>query len=203
MADSSCVNLTESLDPACNALKKLGGLTKRVYVGQLSQLDSFTVDSSTLDITGITMADNVSIPYKLKKFVGRKLKHSATSEVEVGENVNVINQAVALVLYHYTSRQKSAIEGLINAEDLFVFVETNAGQIEVYGIDTTGSVSSDDPIGGLNCSAGTGGTGTLLNDSTAFTVTLSGQHRIICRIFNISTSATLAQNLAYLDNIAE
>lgn len=190
------------LDPSCDALKKLGGLAKRVWVGQLSQLDGYTVNESTLDIETLDMALESPGNYTLKKFVGKKLKHSATTPVEVGENINVFNQTINLVLFHYTSLEKAAIEELVNVEDAFVLVETLQGQIEVYGIDTNGT-SSDDPLGGLNCSAGDGGTGVALNDPTAFTVTLSGQHRIMSRIFNVSTSATLAQNIAYLDAISE
>ncbi len=198
----ACSNLTIGLDPSCEALKKFGGLAKRVWVGQLSQLDGYTVNDTTLDIETLEM---VSSPQAtLKKFIGRKLKSSYTTPIEVGENINVFNQTVNLVLYYLTSLEKSAIEALVNAEDLFVIVESLAGVIEVFGIDTAGSgTTSDDPLGGLNASAGDGGSGVLLNDSTAFTVTLSGQHRIISRNFNVSTSATLAQNVAYLDAISE
>lgn len=203
----ACNNLTRGLDPTCDALKKLGGLAKRVWVGQLSQLDGFEVETTTLDLKALTMNTDTSVspavPFTLKKFIGKKLKHSATTPVEVGENINVFNQTVNLVLFHYTSLEKAAIEELVNVEDAFVLVETFAGQIEVYGIDTEGSESSEDPLGGLNCTAGEGGTGVALNDPTQFTITLSGQHRIMSRIFNISTSATLAENIEYLDNISE
>lgn len=195
----ACNNLTLGIDPSCLALKKLGGVAKRVWIGQLGWLDGYTVNENTLDIETLDMALNGSTNFKLKKFIGKKLKHSANSPVEVGENVNVFNQTVLLVLYHFTSLEKSAIEQLVNVEDAFVIIETFAGQIEVYGIDTQGTEDSEDPLGGLNTSAGEGGTGIALNDPTSYTVTLSGQHRIISRIFNISTSATLAQNIAYLD----
>lgn len=200
--DSSCANLTAGLDPSCDALKKVGGVTKRIWVGQLSVLDGYTVNANTLDIESITLCSD-SPTNTLKKFIGRKLKNSKTHEVEVGENINVINQAINMVLYHNTSLEMKAIEDLINAEDCFCLYETNAGQIEVIGIDTRASNSSNDPIGGLNCSAGTGGTGVLLNDSTATTITLSGQHRVIARVFNIATDATLQENIDYLDAISE
>lgn len=196
----ACNNLTRGLDPSCDALKKLGGLAKRIWVGQLSQLEGYTVNATTLDIETLTMEDSPAST--LKKFIGKKLKHSATTPVEVGENINVFNQTVNLVLFHYTSQEKAAIEELVNIEDAFVLVETFAGQIEVYGIDTNGSESSEDPLGGLNCTAGDGGTGVALNDPTQFTVTLSGQHRIMSRIFNTTPTATLAQNIAYLDAIS-
>lgn len=196
----ACRNLTRGLDPTCDALKKLGGLAKRVWIGQLSELDSYTVNDDTLDIQALVMV--ASPPSTLKKFIGKKLKHSVTTPVEVGENINVFNQTAVLVLYHFTSLEKAAIEELVNVEDAFVLVETFAGQIEVYGIDTNGIADSDDPLGGLNTSAGDGGTGVALNDPTVFTITLSGQHRIMSRIFNTSPTATLAQNIAYLDALS-
>lgn len=197
-----CDNLTIGLDPSCEALKKLGGLAKRVFIGQLSQLSEYTVNETTLDIEALVMDDSTSPVSTLKKFIGRKLKHSTTTPLEVGENINVFNQTVALVLYAKTSLEKSAIEALSNAEDVFAIVEEMGGDLVVYGIDTQGSASSSDPLGGLNASAGEGGSGVLLNDSTAYTLTLSGQHRIMSRNFNITPTATLAQNIAYLDAIS-
>lgn len=199
----SCKNLANGIDPSCEALKKLGGVAKRVWVGQISQLDAYGVDSNTLDINSLTMALTGSIPNTLKKFIGKKLKNSATHDLEVGENRNIFNQAVNLVLFYKTSRELYNIEKLANAEDVFVILENNDGDLEVYGIDTNENESSNDPLGGLNASAGTGGTGILLNDTTAYTLTLSGQHRIMKRIFNRTTTSTLAQNIAYLDSISE
>lgn len=199
---NSCQNLTAGLDPSCAALKKLAGVTKRFWAGQLSQLDGYTVNADTLDIESISLC-STSPATTLKKFIGRKLKNSKTHELQPGENINVWLQSFIAVLYHNTSLENKAIEDLSNAEDVFLFYETNAGQIEVIGIDTQGSASSDSPIGGLNASAGTGGTGILLNDSTATTLTLSDQHRIIARVFNIDEDATLAENIAYLDAISE
>lgn len=200
---AQCKNLANGIDPDCDALKKAGGLNKRVFIGQLSQLDAYGVDGNTLDINSLTMALTGSIPNTLKKFIGKKLKNNGQHDLEIGENINVFNQTINIVLYYKTSRDIYNIEQLANAEDLFAIVENNAGDIEVYGIDTLGSESSEDPIGGLNASAGTGGTGVLLNDTTAYTLTLSGQHRIMKRIFNRTTTATLAENLAYLDSISE
>lgn len=197
-----CNNLTTGLDPSCEALKKIGGVAKRVWAGQLSQLDGYTVNADTLDIQTIELV-SASPANTLKKFIGKKLKNSATAELVVGDNINVFNQSVILVLFYKTSLETAAIEALAIAEDVFIIIETMAGDIEVYGIDTNGLASSSDPLGGLNGSAGTGGTGVALNDSTAYTLTLSGQHRIIKRNFNISPTATLAQNIAYLDAISE
>lgn len=201
--DDCTGNLTSGLDPSCHALKKLGGVAPTVYIGKLSWLDGYTVNEDTLDLETLTMAANGSVDYKLKKFKGKKLKHSATSPLEVGENINVFNQNVLLKLYFSTSLEMSAVEDLANVDDAFVILQNMNGEIEVYGIDTRGSESSEDPLGGLTASAGEGGTGILLNDDSSYTLTLSGQHRVLKRIFNISTTATLAQNIAYLEAIAE
>lgn len=194
-----CNNLTRGLNPSCLALKKPGGVAKRVWAGQNSMLDGFTINGTTLDIETIDLALNGSTDYKLLKFIGKRLRHSANTPLVPGENFNVFNQNVILALFHYTSLEKKAIEELANAEDVFIIIETFARQIEVYGIDTEGDEDSEAPLGGLNASAGDGGTGVALQDPNAYTLTLSGQHRIMSRIFNISTTATLAQNIAYLD----
>lgn len=194
----TCLDLGLGLNPGCDALKKVGGIEPGVYVGQLSELDSYTINSTTLDIESLTLI--TSPAGSLRWFKGKKFKNFATQEVTVGENIRTFNQGFNLVLYHFSSVEKKAIEDLVGADDIFVMAPTNAGQIEVYGIDTLG-VSTNDPIGGLNCSAGSGGSGTLLNDPNSFLVTLTGEHRIISRIFNISAAATIAQNRAYLDLI--
>lgn len=196
-----CVDLTEGLIPGCPALKKLAGLAKRIWVGQLGMIDAYGIDNNTLDVNGFTMALDGSIPFKLQIFEGKKLKHSHEQEVEVGENLNVINQKVLFVLFHFTSREKLAIEQLIGIEDGIVFVQNMAGQIEIFGLDVEGTLSSDDPLGGLTCTEGTGGSGVELNDDNTFKVTLSGQHRIITRIFQ-RPGATLQDNIDFLDNLS-
>lgn len=201
--DSSCVSLTVGLVPSCEALNKPGGLAPTVYVGQLSTLDSYTTNGTTLDVETLTMCMNGTVPYTLKKFKGQKLKHSKTEEVIPGENFNAINQILNLVLYHFSSLDKAAIESLLNVKDAFVIVQNNAQQMEIYGLDVTTELSSDNPLGGLKVTAGSGSTGVLLQDSTAFTITLSGEHRIISRIFRTGESSTLAQDLAYLDGISD
>ena len=111
---------------------KIGrALAKRVWVGQLSQLEGYTVNETTLDIETLEMV--ASPQATLKKFIGRKLKSSYTTPIEVGK-YNVFNQTVNLVLYYLTSLEKSAIEASLNAEDLFVIVESLPGVIEVLGL---------------------------------------------------------------------
>jgi hypothetical protein len=94
-----------------------------------------------------------------------------------------------LVLYHYTPADREAIENLVNADDLFALFETEAGQIELFGITQ-----------GLNASAGTGATGVLLQDNTAFSLTLSGEQLSMPKLF--LNGGTLADSITYLDGIS-
>ena len=187
MAD--CVDLLEGLDPSCNALNKVGGVKKRVWIGQISQLGTvpYTTDADGY-VDTIAFA-TASPAYGLHKFIGKKSKHNGTYELTAGDNVNTFNTSAILVLYHYTPADREAIENLVNADDLFALFETEAGQIELFGITQ-----------GLNASAGTGATGVLLQDNTAFSLTLSGEQLSMPKLF--LNGGTLADSITYLDGIS-
>lgn len=191
MADElTCAGLIQGQVADCAALDKVGGVKPRVWVGQLSQLDEVTPYTEDGDgyIDAINFA-SASPAYGLHKFVSKKEKHNGNTELVVGENVNTFNQQANLVLYHSTPEHREAIEQLINAEDVFVIFQTQAGQLEVYGITQ-----------GLNASAGNGGTGVVLNDSTAFSLTLAGEQLGLPKLF--LTGGSLAASITYLDSIS-
>lgn len=186
----ACVDLLNGITASCSALNKVGGANKRVWIGQLSQLASYTTDGDGY-IDDVTMGqDASSVDYTLKKFVGKKNKNSVTYEVTAGENVNTYNTSLTIEVFHYTPEDREAIEALVNADDVFAFVQTDAGQIEAVGIDL-----------GLNASAGSGGTGVNLQDKTSMTLTLSGEQMTLPKLF--LTGGTLAASIAYLDAISE
>ena len=191
---ANCVDLLQGLDPSCDALNKVGGVNKRVWIGQLSQLDEtakYTTDADGY-IDVINMATLGSSPETLKKFYGKKKKNSTALEGVIGKNINTINQSVTLALYYSTPDEREAIENLYNADDVFVAIEGNYGAIEIYGIDL-----------GLNASALTGGLGALLNDNTAVIITLSDEQLTLPKQFKSAPSATLADDITYLDGISE
>jgi len=180
-----CANDLISLDPNCDALKKKGGIKKRVWAGLKDNL-TLTVDADG-NVDTVTVAA-LSPAAGLVTYTGKKLKHNGALTGEVGENTNTIKQDLNLVLYHYTQEQKTAIENLFNSEEVVLFVETEAGQIECWGYDT-----------GLTASALTGGTGTALNDSTAITVTLTGSQDGLPKVCAFDTD--LQGNIDYLDGL--
>lgn len=192
LGESVCDDLLNDHNPNCDALNKAAGINGRIWLSQLSQIAGYTVNGTTKDISAITMDTVSGAAGTLKKFIGKKFKNNASFPLTVGENVNTFNHTVAFAFYYSTSAELETLEQLANADDVVAIVEGNDGKILVYGIEL-----------GLNASAGEGGTGTLLNDNTAYLITLSGEQLSTPRYFNTHAGATLAQNITYLDNISE
>jgi len=180
---AECANDLVNLDPSCNALRKKGGLKKMVWIVSYDKV-TMTVDADG-NVNTVTLA-TASPANVLNTYVGKKLKHNGALTGEVGENTTTIKQDLNLVLYYYSQPERESIDTLFQAEDVLVFVQTEAGQIEVWGYET-----------GLAPSALTGGSGTALNDSTAVTVTLSGQQDTLPKVGKFG--ANLAADIAYLD----
>jgi hypothetical protein len=190
MANIACKDLVKGINPDCDALNKVGGVDKRVWIGQLAQREGYATNQTTKDIEGITMLTN-SPPYTLHKFIGKRFKNSGEFPLEEGENVNTFNHTAILQIFYSTSVELEALEELANADDLFVIMQGNDGKILCFGMDL-----------GLNATAGEGGTGVELQDSTAYTMTISGQEMKAPRYFNVTPGASLADNITYLDGIS-
>jgi len=185
----ACIDLINGIEASCDALNKVGGANKRVWIGQLSQVTGYTTDVDGF-VDTITMDTDASgNDYTLKVFSGKKSKNSGTYELTAGENVNTFNTSFNLEVFHFTPEDRENLEALINADDVFVVTQTDAGQIEIFGIDE-----------GLNASAGSGGTGVNLQDKTSFTLTLSGEQRKLPYLF--LNGGSLATSITYLDGIS-
>lgn len=188
---ANCSFLTMNLDPSCEALKKIGGVNKRIYIGQISDIDTITFGGDG-EITAFTLLAGKF----LKTFIGKKEKHQGTYELTVGETVNLFNQAVILALYFEKDEERMAVNELVNVEDMFCFVETNSGVIEGYGLSNSSLLGYDNF--GLKATAGTGnGTGVLINDDTVYRVTLSGNVPNLPMLYK--PASPLASAIADLD----
>lgn len=187
---ATCNDLIAGLNPGCEALNKVGGVNKRVWVGLKANITTTTDNAGY--VNSVSMANVGSLPSYLYKFIGKRDKNSATWALTSGENVNTFNHTAMMELFYSSPTELLSIQKLCNADDLVVFMQMNDGKIIVLGLEI-----------GLNASAGEGGTGTVLNDSTAYKVTLSGEQTIMPQYFSINgTVATLAQNIAYLDTLS-
>jgi len=185
-------SLEKGVQASCTAIKKAGGLDKRIYLGAIGDLATCVIGSDNT-LTSITFTATKG----LVKMVGRKEKNSAGSDIEVGENVTLRNQTLSLSVYYDSAGPQAtidlaAIEGIIDNEALFAIVETNAGSLEVFGIN---KVNYDGY--GLRVTANPGTSGLILNDSTAFAMVLSGGFTNLQLIYAPATA--LATNIAALD----
>jgi len=185
-------SLDKGVQASCTAIKKVGGLDKRIYLGAIGDLDTVTIGSNNT-LTSLTFLAAKGFV----KMVGRKEKNSAGSDIEVGENLTLRKQNVNLSVYYDTVGTQatidlSSIDAIIDNEAMFAIVETNAGTLEVFGINKTNFDNY-----GLKVTDNPGTSGLLLNDVTAFAMVMSGGFTNLQLIYN--PSASLATNIAALD----
>jgi len=187
MADQCEYSLLVGVQASCNAVKKVGGLDKRIYVASVDDLSAVTIGTGN-EVTAFTFkADKGFV-----KYVGKREKNSAGSDIEVGENVNLRNQTVSMAVYYETKEDLAALDTLIDTERVFVVVETNPGSLEVFGINKVNFSAY-----GLKVTANPGSSGLVLNDSTAFVPVLSGGFTNLQLLYNPGTA--LATNITALD----
>lgn len=186
---TQCNDLLSGIDPACDALNKVGGVNKRVWIGLKDNI-SYTLDGNGY-VDSITMGTNGSLPTYLYKFIGKRDKNSFSFPLTAGENINTFNHTAVMQLYYSTPAELEALNQLANSDNLVVFMQGNDDKIYILGLGK-----------GLMATAGEGGSGTLLNDSTAYTLTLSGEETAAPNIFRTLAGASLSQLTTYLDNLS-
>ena len=140
----SCYNLA-NLEANCNATKKVGGVTARVWIGAKNLFMNDEVNTNYFDYSNSYTTVNTwkliinnsvdLVGNELAYFEGVRFKNNGNFEVTPGENVNTFTQNLNLVLFHYSQAQIKKLEQLLITNNLIAFVLTEAGQIKCYGID--------------------------------------------------------------------
>lgn len=195
MSYPSCLNLT-NLAASCDAVKKVGGVTARFWIGQKPDIASLTFGTNG-EITAMTLASGK----KLGKFTGIQYKNTAGFEAVINENRNLFNQSFTGILFYKTQAELEAIENLLVSNRLFAIIETEAGQLKAYGIDKNPFLASDlGPSRGLNLTASSASEGTLLADTTGVTVTLGGEMYNPTKLYKPATA--IATVIAELDALS-
>lgn len=189
---AGCAEIGAGIDPGCSATKKIGGVDKRVYIFNINDIDPAEL---TFGVSGEVTAFGLLTGKKLYAFKGKKEKHNGKSTVVEGENVNLFTQELALVLYAETAVERASLRALLKGENLCAITESNAGQLEIWGLSNQASPAFDNY--GLKCTAGEFGTGTLLNDDTSakgtLTATVPNEHLLFI------PASSLPDNIALLD----
>lgn len=154
MAYPSCLELV-NLDASCNAISKVGGVASFVYFGsKKSWYDRYVASEQpiikydTIDTTNygwvLEFSPTEILGTELAKFEGVEFKNNAGFETLPGENVNVFNHNVNMILYWNTQAELELLQSILLSEDNFAIVCTNSGDIKVYGLERGKSYS---PLG--------------------------------------------------------
>jgi hypothetical protein len=195
MSYPSCFNLT-NLAATCDAVKKVGGVKSRFWIGQKPDIASLTFGSNG-EVTAMTLTGGK----KLGRYEGVQFKNTAQFDVVPGENRNMFTQTFTGILFYKTQIELEHIEKLFTADRMFVIVETEAGQLKAYGIDQNPYKAADlGPERGLNISAGTGSEGVLLADTTGVTVTMAADFYNPTKLYKPATA--IATVIAELDALS-
>lgn len=166
---SSCNALTRTINPSCEALKKPGGVGKRVLFGLLDDLTNVTFAA---DGTNRILSFTFAATKGFIALTGKRDKHNGTMALEVAENKTLRNQTVNVVIFYKTPQELKAIEDLIDAEGVFAVFETNAGTFEAWGVNKSAAFDNY----GLKAASIDGGTGTIQTDNASYALALSGLH---------------------------
>lgn len=186
----SCSKLAAALPVTCAALERVGGIKKKVWIGNLADISSYTIASNV--VSAITMSGSTLF----YAWVGDKDKHSTSCELQVGETVNSWKQMVNLKIFTSTSAEDAIVESLVEARDLVVIVETNDQQFEIYGLDVVAG-SAGSPEGGLRCESATKSSGATVNERQPYDIVLSGNMQNVERkFFDTDYATTLAAVVA-------
>lgn len=186
----SCITLSKGIQASCVAIKKPGGVDKRVWLGLLDDLASITLGTGNI-LDAMTFKAGKG----LTQWTGRREKNGATSEIEIGENVTIRRQLVALSVYWETAAELTTLDQLLDAEGLFAIIETNAANLEVYGVNNSNQYNFTNF--GLKATKNSGNTGKVINDATAFALELSGGLTNLQLLFR--PTSDLASNILYLN----
>jgi hypothetical protein len=182
-----CSNTLTDLTPSCATLRKKGGYDKRFWIGSVADLASITYGTNQ-ETTAFAFTPTLG----LKVYSGKRFKNNAVHGINAGENFNERVQSFNAVLFAQTAAERTSIEQLIDAEDVFVIAEGNSGVLEVFGINK-GSNSQYDNYG-LKVTAAEQNIGALLNDDTAIMLTFSGTFENWALVYAEGTA--LATNIA-------
>lgn len=187
---AECAPLTGAINlaPDCAALKKKGGISKRIYVGSVGDVAAYTVDATTKELKTLVMKTGK----KLITASGRKYKNNVTTGNTQTENGPLYPHSVVFAAYYSTQLEKETIEALASADDLFVIVELNSGKLEAYGL-----AAQNGQLGEGLTMTSTGGSGTNAEDAANLVLTFAGNEDKL-PIF-AAFGATLADDITYLD----
>lgn len=185
----ACGDAAYELEPGCSALKKIAGVAKKFWVGNVDDIDTVTFGLTNGELLTLTLLAGK----RLWNYEGKKEKHNGTFPTKEGDNVTLFTQTFNAVLYYKTPAERKAVEALAICEGVFIIAEENDGSITVWGLSNNAALGFDNfYLKG----AGDGGTGVLFNDDNSYKVALAGDVPNMPVLYK--PAQTLATNIAEL-----
>lgn len=182
LAQRSC-GITGGVEAACGDLTKVGGVKKKIWLGNLSD---FANPSHILSDDGYINYFSFITYGGLYAFSGKKLSNSAGVEFVNGEGANLFNHSITLKVFTETPAAYERLEELSGSEVVAV-IEDNSNNFKVYGLNN-----------GLEMTGLTQNTGTEFTADTSFNITLTGAETVLPKFFfRTSYAVTKAQLEAY------
>lgn len=172
--------VTSGITITCDALKRAGGIAKKVWVGNITDLRVPIDETLSSYITSIEFTTYAS----LRAFEGAKFSHEASSTLQVSEGNVSYQHQVILRLINDDPTDDGVLEDLATS-DVFVIVQTNNNEFKIYGAGS-----------GLSASAETDNTGRQVTDASLSIITLTGVSRFKPKRFLRTDVAT---TLTYLN----
>ncbi|WP_026465069.1 hypothetical protein [Adhaeribacter aquaticus] len=189
---SLCSPLTGAIDfaPSCNALKKKGGISKRIYYGSVDDVAAYTVDATTKELKTLVMKTGK----RLYSATGKKYTNNTTLGNTQNTNGPLFQHQVVFGFYYDTQLEKEGYEALAGTDDIFTIVELNSGKMEAYGLVGANGGKAE----GMTVTSA-GGSGTAAADASNLVLTFVGEEDklpVFCAF-----GVDLAADIAYLDGL--
>lgn len=164
-----CDLLEQGVNSTCEAEAKVGGINKRIFVGQISNIDSTVIDFTDGAVSAFALTSGKT----LKMFISDRFMQAGSDELVPNEFGRPNWKHMVDFVHQWWSQEDiNALEQLARAKQLFCIIETNNGQFFVYGLGNT--VLGYDNFG-LKAETQTGTTGIKLADDVTGKTRLSGE----------------------------
>lgn len=183
----SC-GITSGINITCDDLKRVGGVNKRVWIFNISDL----ADEKYTETTGYISAINFDTYGGTYGFVSKKKSHSGGFSVQKqqpGGNSFYQHDAI-LKLFPDSPTEDSVIENLV-VSDVGLIIEDNNEQFFLYGADN-----------GLEVTEGTQNSGQENASDVALSLTFTGEEKDLPKRLSVGGTGTdYAATKAYLETL--
>jgi hypothetical protein len=169
--------ITSGISISCDALKRVGGVNKRLWLFNLTALSTPIVALTDGYVTNIPLTTYQSL-YKIE---GAKFAHSFEINEQRSDEGNVqFEHKVMIKVVHTTPTQDAVLEDLTTS-DVVAVIQTNNNEFVILGAQN-----------GLSATELKIGSGQKSGDSSASAITLTGNEQSIYkRLLRTDVNTTL------------